>query len=500
MSNIRCTCRSGYTCGYCKLQAIQVVPVGETVTFATKGDVEDNTTAINNIAKDIEALKVEKQCIPYGDIVPTYDIGKWEDAYAPTDIVDGVCIPKGADTRTRIPINKGDVVEHNGCNYMSLVDKNTSEPTDKTVYEGKWVNLCEVPDVFNCVLGKKVDVTQAGDPVVFGKNICERVAYLEEQTDNVVVSVTKDADTGVVTMTTLDGTKFTFDDNVVTTVTKDKNTGIVTLKTRDGETFTFDDNVITSITKDKNTGTITLKTRDGKTFTFDDNVVTSVTKNDNTGVVTIKTRDGETFTVGDNVITSVTKNTTTGVVTLKTRDGETFTAGDMFVSGFELDDKTDSYIITLNNGAKVSAPAYKEKVKPHMWTGSVEVMDTTPADAKKKTFFTYTAPEDGLYMLTGYITLRLDGLDYTNVNIGQTHGDSRAYLQYRGSELLIGGSEDGNNIDARDNIYNAGGVNWLGALVAGETIQFKIVDYYKRAVPKRAVNGYNVTLVKVSRL
>lgn len=417
MEHTKCTCRSGYVCGYCRLK--QSSCTTKTKEYSNSDDccsdvnkikliTEDNSkkidtinddidglitkidsnknkldkddTEISNIKDNIEHLSEKIQCSPIKEAEPTYNIGDWDNSTITPSPDNIECIPDGVDTSMRLPLKAGDVTKKGDCEFMSLVDDNKTEPNKKTAYNGEWVNLCEVPEVFNCFFDRRIATELEDDPVVEGKNLCERVTALEKKQDDVLISVVKDPDTGV--------------------------------------------------------------------------------------------------------------------VTFKTLKGDTFTAKDVYTNGFAL--VNGEYVVTLNTGATFKAPAYTPKPTPYYWSGLVDSEDTTPADGKILDMFTYVAPEKGVYQLSGWMGLYINSDNYTDSGTAMTHGDSEGHLLYRGKDVTIGDSEDGNNITNSDNIYNNGGVMWIGELNAGEAITFRIKERLRRTIPTKISNSYNIGIVKVS--
>jgi len=123
--------------------------------------------------------------------------------------------------------------------------------------------------------------------------------------------------------------------------------------------------------------------------------------------------------------------------------------------------------------------------------------DTSPAKNKSVEMYSYTPPIDGVYHISGWNGLYISHDDYTESGAAETHGDSSVYLHIGGADIKIGGSEDGNNQNRGDDIYNNGGMNWIGELKAGETITISVTEELSRAIPKKLTNILNVSIHKI---
>jgi len=116
---------------------------------------------------------------------PTMDYKDWADAVIAAD-VNSCALGLADEITQRIPFMQGDVTRHGDCLWISLVDNNLREPTLRSQKYGKWLNICSLVDVINCVLPVK-DVPVCPDNcegVEALPTLCERVEELENAGPN----------------------------------------------------------------------------------------------------------------------------------------------------------------------------------------------------------------------------------------------------------------------------------------------------------------------------
>jgi len=120
--------------------------------------------------------------------------GDWKDNFTWRSIVaeDNACIEDNAPTRIKVitPIDVGSTVFHivNGkrCLFESLVNNNVIEPTRVSVLEGKWLNYCDLKDVIDCVLPRRISTCKEDcntDGVVDLQTLCEQIAHINTRLD-----------------------------------------------------------------------------------------------------------------------------------------------------------------------------------------------------------------------------------------------------------------------------------------------------------------------------
>ena len=122
--------------------------------------------------------------------------GEWKDNFTTRTVnveEDDLCaLDGGVDTAPKTvkvitPIDVGstvfNVIEGKRCLFESLVNNNVTEPTKKSVLEGKWLNYCDLKQVIDCVLPRKIitDCKEACDDpnkdgVFEGKTLCEQLS------------------------------------------------------------------------------------------------------------------------------------------------------------------------------------------------------------------------------------------------------------------------------------------------------------------------------------
>jgi hypothetical protein len=75
-------------------------------------------------------------------------------------LLDGEVDPAPKTIKVITPVDVGstvfNMIEGKKCLFESLVDNNTTEPTKLSVLQGKWINYCDVKDVIDCVLPRKI--------------------------------------------------------------------------------------------------------------------------------------------------------------------------------------------------------------------------------------------------------------------------------------------------------------------------------------------------------
>jgi hypothetical protein len=145
--------------------------------------------------------------------------GEWADNWTYRDVVtveDDNCLLGGGEDpapdqiKVVTPVDIGSTVFHTvdgkHCLFESLVDDNTTEPSKASVLEGLWLNYCDLKEVIDCVLPRRIitdchencdDPNQDG--VYEGKKLCERVDDLEE----CVICTVEDTDSVDLTKTNL---------------------------------------------------------------------------------------------------------------------------------------------------------------------------------------------------------------------------------------------------------------------------------------------------------
>ena len=94
--------------------------------------------------------------------------GEWKDNFTYRDVnsSDSKCLLDGskdyAPSKIKVvtPVDVGstvfNTVDGKNCLFESLVDNNTVEPTKLSVLEGLWMNYCDIKDVINCVLPRRI--------------------------------------------------------------------------------------------------------------------------------------------------------------------------------------------------------------------------------------------------------------------------------------------------------------------------------------------------------
>jgi len=126
--------------------------------------------------------------------------GEWKDNWSYRDISllpGGNCgfehgkDPAPGKIKVITPVDVGSTVFHDiegkHCLFESLVDNNITEPSKLAVLEGKWMSYCDLREVINCVLPRKI-ITNCkdkcddpnGDGVHEDLTLCKRVSNLEE--------------------------------------------------------------------------------------------------------------------------------------------------------------------------------------------------------------------------------------------------------------------------------------------------------------------------------
>ena len=104
-------------------------------------------------------------------------------------LLDGETDPAPEKIKVITPVDVGSTVFHTiggkRCLFESLVDNNTSVPGRLTVLQNKWLSYCDLKDVINCVLPRKIitDCHDAcDDPDKDGVKVlptlCEQIAAL----------------------------------------------------------------------------------------------------------------------------------------------------------------------------------------------------------------------------------------------------------------------------------------------------------------------------------
>jgi len=134
--------------------------------------------------------------------------GDWDKNFTYRDVLkldgDNKCLTDGgidpAPDKLKVitPVDVGSTVfntiDGKRCLFESLVDNNIVEPTKLSVLQGKWMNYCDLKQVIDCVLPRKIitDCKEACDDtnkdgVSEGKTLCERVTVVEDCTICTVV-------------------------------------------------------------------------------------------------------------------------------------------------------------------------------------------------------------------------------------------------------------------------------------------------------------------------
>lgn len=110
-------------------------------------------------------------------------------------LIDGDKDPAPDKIKVITPVDVGStvfaVIEGKKCLFESLVDNNITEPSKKSVLEGKWINYCDLKEVIDCVLPRKL-ITDChalcddpnSDGVHEDKTLCARVSCIEDQICN----------------------------------------------------------------------------------------------------------------------------------------------------------------------------------------------------------------------------------------------------------------------------------------------------------------------------
>jgi len=126
--------------------------------------------------------------------------GEWKDNWSFRDIQQlpgGNCLfehgkdPAPGKIKVVTPVDVGSTVFHEiegkHCLFESLVDNNITEPSKLAVLEGKWMNYCDLKEVIDCVLPRKIITNckdKCDDPNKDGVHedlvLCKRVSNLEE--------------------------------------------------------------------------------------------------------------------------------------------------------------------------------------------------------------------------------------------------------------------------------------------------------------------------------
>ena len=190
-----------------------------------------------------------------------------------------------------------------------------------------------------------------------------------------IMSIARDAQTGVVTVTYDDATTDTFGLRDIATIARNAQTGVVTVTYRDGSTdeFTVNDGepgsgvAVTSIVTEAD-GDIVVTFSDGQAFTIPAGSagrgIGNIARNADTGVVTVTYDDNSTDTFGLRDIAGVARNADTGVVTITYSDGatDTFTVNDgtpgTSIALSSIVTETDGdVVVTFSDGQSFTIPA-----------------------------------------------------------------------------------------------------------------------------------------------
>jgi hypothetical protein len=124
--------------------------------------------------------------------------GMWKDNFTTRDVVptEDMCVLDGEEDKPKTikvitPVDIGstvfNIIEGKKCLFESLVDNNITEPTKKSVLEGKWINYCDIKAVIDCVLPRRLvtdckegcDKDKNKDGVIEDKTMCQRMEAVE---------------------------------------------------------------------------------------------------------------------------------------------------------------------------------------------------------------------------------------------------------------------------------------------------------------------------------